>query len=124
MAEIENLTKFINNLNIDGNEDEMLEENEEDSDNDIRIEKEIMKYTDEYQFVNLLRVIIKIIENNPAFNAEIVDNVVILNNILYGINTQFSEGNLPFKALIRLPAFNKQKHSSPQLRYQYTVPRD
>lgn len=93
---------------------EVIEEKIEEFES--KIEEETEKYTDDYTIIrnstNLLASVIKINAEDPTFSAEIVDNVVILNNILYGIIYPPKKELIQltqFKCILRLPAFHKQK---------------
>lgn len=102
----EELLKLFNNLNI----------NEDDGEFEIIEDESLSIYKEYYtkipnKYKNLINSIFEIINEDPTFTAEISDNVVILDNILYALNPRYREEEIPYVSVIRLPEFNKLKIS-------------
>lgn len=57
----------------------------------------------------LIDAVFEIIDKDPTFTAEISDNIIILDNILYGLNPRFKEEEVPYKPILRLPEFINRK---------------
>lgn len=61
------------------------------------------------KYNNLIASLLDIINKDPTFAAEIVDNVIIINNILYFLNPQCNNKQKPYGPILRLSEFNKRK---------------
>lgn len=61
------------------------------------------------KFNELISAIFKIIIKDSTFTSEIVDNVIIINNVLYFLNPQCKNGEISFGSILRLTEFHKQK---------------
>jgi hypothetical protein len=108
------LINLFNNLDIESEEEfeDNLEYNYDQIIDDYayvqeKIDHEKCILPEKYN--DLINAVFVIINKDPTFTAEIVDNIIILDNILYGLNPQFKDGLLPFKAILRLSEFNKRK---------------
>src|SRR5688572_21785963 len=117
MSNEEELMDLFNNLKIESDD-----EDEEFEDNIVSYDEILDNYTDTQdnnyllendfcpdKYNNLMKNIFSIIGNDPTFTAEIVDNIVIIDNILYGLNPLYKDDLLPIKAILRLSEFHNQK---------------
>src|SRR2546429_1233101 len=115
MSNEEQLMELFDNLKIesdDENEDNFVSFNEilDNNTDTYAQENNLFEYDllpDKYN--NLMKAIFAIIGNDPTFTAEIVDDIVIIDNILYGLNPLCKDDLLPIKPIIRLSEFNNQK---------------
>lgn len=98
------LINLFNNLKLE-NEDE----NDEIEDDSLSIiyNEYYIKIPDKYK--NLVNAIFEIINEDPTFTAEISDNIIIFDNILYALNPRYKDGEIPYVSLLKLPEFNKIK---------------
>ncbi|SRR6266498_4291623 len=86
----EDLVNLFNNLQL------------EDSD-------ELLNFSNPMNYNSIMQNLLKIIKTNKNFKANIFDNVIILDDILFGINYFFDDKAISFKPILRLPSFNKLK---------------
>jgi hypothetical protein len=102
-TELFTLLNDFNDLTISNDDDEDFEdvnlnENYDETPNNLPV-----KYND------LIEAVFGIINKDPTFTAEIVDNVIILDNILFGLNPQLDDEAVSIKAILRLSEFHKRK---------------
>ncbi|CAG8750628.1 6621_t:CDS:2, partial [Rhizophagus irregularis] len=102
-TEIFNLLNDFNDLTISNDDDEDFGDVELNEIYDETLSNLPDKYND------LVEAVFEIINKVPTFTAEIVDNVIILDNILFGLNPQLDDDNVSIKAILRLSEFHKRK---------------
>lgn len=98
----EDLADFFNNLQI--------EDSDESDDIDELLNFRNMEDPKNYDCI--MQNLLKILTTDETFKANIFDKVIILDDILFGINLYFLEDDVvPYKPILRIPAFNKLKIS-------------
>jgi hypothetical protein len=94
-----------NNHEVYSNNDQSLDKLSDNDQNFDCINND--KLSDKYN--SLIEAVFEIIDKDPSFTAEISDNIIILDNILYGLNSRFKDDEVPYKPILRLPEFINRK---------------
>jgi len=103
---MEKLIFMFDNLQIDETDNFIISIENAEKSNKSNKNKLQPKYN------NLIESIISIIMQDHTFNAEIFNNIIICNNVLFGLNQQYKKGDnngVLYKAILRLPEFYKDK---------------